>query len=189
MWTVIVFTKIPRVYVFPDESATNAFVTGIKETFPGVKVARAMADIDDLMPAWQSHVSNKSDIDLLACLDHLITEGDCDNNLTASRAGVDLSFSRNMNPRYLEWVVTKAGRDNTPFSEAEQLLLGKHGFTRSDNEFVEGYSKLVPARLTPEIVAEARVLVKEVFDGKEEEPWLIDLCLQYCSVKDDDDGF
>ena len=45
MWTVIVFTKIPRVYVFPDELATNAFVTSIRETFPGVKVARAMAYI------------------------------------------------------------------------------------------------------------------------------------------------
>jgi hypothetical protein len=195
-WIVIELARKARFFRFNDEAQANAHAEASWSSLPHLKTIVAKIEAENVVQTDLSgedrgdgrprEYDNLTDGDLLACLEHLITEGGIDNFLEASRAGVVMIFTAGNGATEMEWcIMPHDGNDKLVANEGAELVLGEHGFELSANPEILAYEKMVPARNLADLAAtvqEARDLILDLFHGSSHAPWHISLILQCVST-------
>ncbi len=198
-YLVIVFADNLQIFSFDLEEDAARHAEEWWAAFPDIKTVVAKVtsenivsdDIKEQAAAKRGKKTsltstvNRGDLDLLACLEHLVTEGGIDNFLEASRGDVSMDFSAGRGASEISWKIdTKKSVGKGRWGDAEGTGLVQHQFVHevdgvhdmdrySRNVRVENFNDLLA------ITREACAVLREVFGVQNEQDWHFQLCLQY----------
>lgn len=186
-YLLIVFSEELQVSTFETKEEASRGAEAWNSLFPDVKVivAKTIAenkvnvDIngEDRESETIDGISTSNDLNLLACLKHLIDEGGMDNFLETRLAGIVMKFFAGNGDVEMEWHIHKGdSRSNQYWGLNEGSSLVERGFVREIDTPVDSYWKLVPvASLTDLVVVvrEASEIMRDLFHAKDGEHWHI----------------
>ncbi len=113
---VIVFADTVQLFSFDSEEDATRHAEEWWSAFSDIKTLVAKVTSENIIAgdlknpphlkgrrALKSASVNPGDLDLLACLEHLVTEGGPDNFIDASRGGIAMDFSAGKGDSEIRW--------------------------------------------------------------------------------------
>ncbi|HMF33622.1 MAG TPA: hypothetical protein VKK79_19520 [Candidatus Lokiarchaeia archaeon] len=192
-YLVMVFAKEIQIFPFETEEEAQVHVEEWWASFPEIKAILVKVLGENIVegdikneeaedePA--DFARNSGDLDLLACFEHLLTEGGPDNFLEACRGGIAMDFSAGKGDAEIEWVLLRdecCPNPNWGFEEGTSLE--ERGFEHKTKNQVDAYQKRVPANNMTDcmaIVHEACDILQRIFRVPTDVNWHLELNLQY----------
>ncbi len=198
-YLVIVFADNLQIFSFDLEEDAARHAEEWWAAFPDIKTVVAEVTSENIVSGdlteWAAAMRgkktsltstvNQGNLDLLACLEHLVTEGGIDNFLEASRGEVGMEFTAGRGASGISWKIDmKKNLGHGRWGDAQGTELVQHQFVHEVDGVhdVDRYSRKVRAENFNDLLAitrEACAVLREVFGVQNEQDWHFQLCLQY----------